>query len=79
MLERANLMLLEAYEAEEDEDGNPLFNEFHAPVLKVDDDGRAVLKKEYEETAINTLRNYVGLLDMAVQINDMVGYGPFPE
>jgi len=79
MLERANLMLLEAYEVEEDEEGNTLYDSFHTPVLKEDEEGHAVLKKEYEETAINTLRNYVGLLDMAVQINDMVGYGPTPE
>jgi len=79
MLERANRMLLDAYEAEVDEEGNTLFDEFHMPVLKVDEEGHAVLKEEYEETAINTLRNYVGLLDMAVQINDMVGYGPQPE
>lgn len=79
MLERANRMLMDAYEVEVDEDGEPLFDAFHTPVLKVDEEGHAVLKTEYEETAINTLRNYVGLLDMAVQINDMVGYGPAPE
>jgi len=79
MLERANRMLMDAFEVEEDDDGNPVLDSFHTPILKEDENGQAVLKKEYEETAINTLRNYVGLLDMAVQINDMVGYGPTPE
>ncbi len=79
MLERANLLLADAYEVELDENGEPLLDDYLTPILKVGEDGHAILKTEYEETAINTLRNYVGLLDMAVQINDMVGYGPVPE
>lgn len=79
MLERANLMLMQAYEVEEDDDGQPLYDQYHTPILKTDDEGRAMLKEEYEETSINTLRNYVGLIDMAVQVNDMIGYGPIPD
>jgi hypothetical protein len=44
-----------------------------------DAEGYAVLKEEYEGILVNRLNNYVGLLDMAVQINDMVGYGPIPD
>jgi hypothetical protein len=79
MLERANLLLMDAYEVEVDEAGEPLYDDFDTPILVTDADGYARLKEEYEETAINTLRNYVGLIDMAVQINDMIGYGPIPD
>jgi hypothetical protein len=79
MLQRANLLLTQAYEVELDEDGQPIFGEFGLPELILDDEGFAVPRQEYEEFSLNRLSNYVGLIDMSVQINDMVGFGPIPD
>lgn len=81
MLAHANALLagtssstLGAYEVERDDDGAPILDEAGQPTLLTDDDGEPIVASSER---LSELRRYIGLLDASVQIQTMVGYGPY--
>ncbi len=74
MLARANQLLANAYEVEEDDQGQ-VFDEFGRPVIVRDENG-AFVRREAAD-AYNKMRRYVGTLDAAVQVSTIFGLGPF--
>jgi hypothetical protein len=83
MLHRANLLVSKAFEVEVDDEDNPILDDFGQPLLVRDDEGRVIpiIDDVRGDTGvpINRMRSYVGLLDAAVQVNHLVGFGPFPQ
>ena len=81
MLAHANALLAGsrgragAYAAVLDESNEPVVDEFGVPELELDANGQPVLNENV--ATIAEYRKYVGLLDAAVQIARVVGYGPF--
>jgi hypothetical protein len=51
-----------------------VLDQFGSPKIVLDTDGNPKLIGTL--TSKNELRSYVGLLDSAVQVQNMVGYGP---
>lgn len=81
MLAHANALLAGsrgrkgAFAAVLDENNEPVVDEFGVPELELDENGEPLLNGSV--ASISEYRKYVGLLDAAVQIARVVGYGPF--
>jgi hypothetical protein len=74
MLAKANLLLAASYEVQRDANGAPILNQFGLPELVLDASGNPV---EIPSGRLLEYQRYVGLVDAAVQIGNLVGYGPF--
>jgi hypothetical protein len=75
MLQHANLLLEQVYQVERDTDNEIIYNEFGQPQIRYVD-GLAVQSASASYDRIAALKAYVGLLDTAVQIENIIGYGP---
>lgn len=75
MVAHANALLSAAYKVERDGENNPVLDQFGTPKLVLDGDGFPIPVGTVSNQS--NLRSYVGLLDSAVQVQTMVGYGPF--
>ena len=75
MLGRANQLMAEAYEVER-VDGLPVLDAFGQPTLVLDADGKPIRTDDRLGTKVKTFRDYVGLLDAAVQVATLIGHGP---
>ncbi len=73
MLKRANLMLEQAYVVQSDSSGKPVLDKYGQPTLQLDSSGQPQV---VSSAAVQTLTNYVGLLDATRQIDHLLGYGP---
>ncbi|MEZ4221147.1 MAG: hypothetical protein R3B13_09465 [Polyangiaceae bacterium] len=73
MIRTANLMLAKAYEVQGG-DANPTLDANGMATLVLDGNGAPIKRSE---VYAQQLRSYVGLLDAAAQLGNMVGYGPF--
>ncbi|MCB9590284.1 MAG: hypothetical protein H6718_33035 [Polyangiaceae bacterium] len=75
MLRTANTLLGRAYQTEPEGGASDGSEEptFGMPKLVLDADGFPIVKSQ---NALLELRRYIGLLDAAVQIANLVGYGP---
>lgn len=70
MISRGNALLKEVYETSG-------VDAYGSPIVTYNSNNEPVLKQGYSEAALNELRAWVGTLDAAVQIGNLVGYGPF--
>jgi hypothetical protein len=77
MIAHANALLVASYQVERDSANQPVLDQFGTPKLVLDGDGNPIPTKTIGAT--NDLRGYVGLLDSAIQVQNMVGYGPFDD
>lgn len=75
MLARANDLLAIAYEVERDANG-PILDAFGLPTLVLDESGAPIRTEDRLGTKIKDFRDYVGLLDAAVQVGTLIGHGP---
>jgi hypothetical protein len=75
MIAHANALLVASYEVERGADNQPLLDPFGTPKLVLDGEGNPVQIGSL--ATLNELRGYIGLLDSSVQVQNMVGYGPF--
>lgn len=76
MVEHANMLLMDAYEVEIDEEGYVVTDEFGTPIVVEDEYGQAVVRDGAGPNELAAYRGYVGLLDASVQLGNLVGYGP---
>ncbi len=86
MLARANALLAEVYVVDRDGTGQPILDANGMVSFVLDGDGHPQLVAEPADPTstahgvwlanIDAFRKYVGLIDAAVQLQQMVGYGP---
>ncbi|HEY3234083.1 MAG TPA: hypothetical protein VGJ84_05175 [Polyangiaceae bacterium] len=74
MLARANQLLLHSYEVERDASNNPILDQYGAPKVKLDANSAPI---EITDSFLNSFRRYIGVLDMAVQLANQLGFGPY--
>ena len=74
MLQRANDLLGRSFVVATDDEGVPIVDEFGRPQLAVDSSGAFVSADDPD--AYTQFRKYVGLLDVAVQVSTVFGFGP---
>jgi hypothetical protein len=84
MLAHVNALLAFVYQVQKDSSGAPVLDQFGMPTLLTDSSGNAMLVTEATNDPygnagrrLNEYRLYVGNIDAAVQIGNIVGYGPF--
>jgi hypothetical protein len=84
MLAHANALLAFVYQVQKDATGNPILDQFGMPTLVTDASGNAQLVTDavndpYGNAGrrLNEYRLYVGNIDGAVQIGNILGFGPF--
>ena len=79
MIGRANDLLIGLYEVERDTNGDPIVDQFGVPNVLLDPDGQPTPIQGAGDLTdrMQDYRGYVGLLDSLVQVQDLVGYGPF--
>ena len=73
MLVHANDLLTLAYEVELDADGAPVLDQFGRPTLTLDASGQPIAKEN--PTTTQGFQDYVGLLDVNVEIARSIGHG----
>lgn len=74
MLQRANELLVRSFVGATDDEGVAIVDEFGRPQLQVDAAGAFISADDPEAYA--QFRKYVGLLDVAVQVSTVFGFGP---
>jgi hypothetical protein len=73
MLAHANALLALAYQAQVDEKGNPIVDQYGRPTLALDSSGQPIPTDD--NTAAAGFSDYVGLLDATTEVCRRVGHG----